>query len=140
MSVSIIGRSLMGGKKITRIIKLCARQYRKMPGTVNVIFISPAKIQALNKKYRRKNKATTILSFDLRTGSRQSRVDSVGEIYICLPLVRLMAKRNKDTLTEALSRLIIHGCQHLAGFTHQTKRSADKMERAEKKLAGKLVK
>ncbi|MFH1509735.1 MAG: rRNA maturation RNase YbeY [Candidatus Nealsonbacteria bacterium] len=77
--------------------------------------IGQSDIKEINKKYRRKNKPTDVLSF-LYGGS--------GEILICLDMV----KGGK----EGLSRVFIHGLLHVLGYDHEkTQKEAKAMEQKE---------
>ncbi|MEK7610720.1 MAG: rRNA maturation RNase YbeY [Patescibacteria group bacterium] len=77
--------------------------------------------QRLNKQYRGRDKATNILSFPL--------APDVGEILLCLPLIRAEAVANGKKFTDYCRYLFIHGLLHLKGFVH-----GSKMEAEEKRL------
>lgn len=78
---------------------------------INVIFISTAKIRALNNKYRQKDEPTDVLSFTLSDNSK-----TVGEIYICLNYLK---KDRRLTMKEVL-RMIVHGYLHIIGYNHES--------------------
>ncbi len=81
-------------------------------------FISKNKIKSLNKKYRKKNEATDILSFPLEKNN--------GEILICKEIAKTKAPQFGKTLEEYLLFLVIHGILHLKKYKH-----GDKMEKLE---------
>ena len=68
-------------------------------------------IRELNRKYRQKNKATDILSF---------QYGNAGEIVICLKEVKKNARRFQSTFKKELARVLIHGILHILGYSHQT--------------------
>jgi probable rRNA maturation factor len=74
----------------------------------------------LNRKYRKINKATNILSFPLHK--------DVGEIILCEAVIKREAKKFSKTFPEFLGFLVIHGMLHLKGHKH-----GKKMEKEEKK-------
>ncbi|MFA6353501.1 MAG: rRNA maturation RNase YbeY [Candidatus Paceibacterota bacterium] len=74
----------------------------------------------INKKYRKIDKATNILSFPLRT--------NVGEIILCPAVIKKGAKKFGRTFDQFLGFLVIHGMLHLKGFEHSST-----MERLEEK-------
>ena len=74
----------------------------------------------INKKYRKKNKPTNILSFSLRKNE--------GEIVLCKAVIKKEAKSFKKTFSQFLGFLVIHGMLHLKGLEH-----GKKMEKEEKK-------
>jgi rRNA maturation RNase YbeY len=81
-------------------------------------FVSKNIIKSLNKKYRKKNEPTNILSFPLSK--------DCGEILICREIARTKSKKNGMGFEEYLLFLVIHGMLHLKGLRH-----GDKMERYE---------
>lgn len=89
-------------------------------------------IKNLNKKYRKKNKPTDVLSFPLFDKKL------LGDIIISLDT----AKKNCDyfgtTIFEELSFLLVHGLCHLLGHDHHKKAEEVKMKRLEKKVLYKL--
>jgi probable rRNA maturation factor len=79
-------------------------------------FISKNKIKSLNKKYRKKDEPTDILSFPLDKDS--------GEILICKTIAKTKAPKFGKTLGEYLLFLVIHGIFHLKGLRHGAKMEA----------------
>ena len=92
---------------------------------LSLVFVTPKKIQALNKIYRQINKPTDILSFPLSQTN--------GEMFICLSETKKMAKEFKRPYKNFLAFLFIHGCVHLKGFDH-----GPKMEKVEEKFRAKF--
>lgn len=72
--------------------------------------IGPMAMRTLNRRYRRKNAATDILSFPLDPAS--------GEIVMCLSEVRKHAHEFGMSPTAYRAFLFIHGCLHLKGHRH----------------------
>lgn len=91
-------------------------------------FVSKSKIKELNKKYRKKNEPTDILSFPLSKNS--------GEILVCYAVAKEKSKKFIPAslnlpgvglpLSDYLLFLVIHGVLHLKGMSH-----GDKMEKHE---------
>jgi len=86
---------------------------------LSVVFTTPRHIRALNRRYRKKNESTDILSFALSKAS--------GELYFSMPDVGRKAKRFGMSEREYLGFLFIHGCLHLEGYEHG--RTMDGLER-----------
>ncbi|MFH0804327.1 MAG: rRNA maturation RNase YbeY [Candidatus Zambryskibacteria bacterium] len=76
-------------------------------------FIDKKEIKSLNKKYRKKNEATDILSFPLDKNN--------GEILICKEVAKTKAKNFGKNFKEYLLFLVIHGMLHLKGMEHSSK-------------------
>lgn len=71
---------------------------------LSIALVEQARIRELNKKYRRKNRVTDVLSF---------QYNSSGEIAICLSEVKKNAKKFKSTFNEELARVLTHGIKNL---------------------------
>ena len=104
----------------------------KEGGTISVAFVSGAKIREYNKKYRRKDTATDILTFVL------NEKDCLGEIILSPADVKKRAKKSKKSVAETAVRLIIHGVCHISGLTHKGAEDTKKMEAEEEKIMKKL--
>ena len=89
--------------------------------------VSPLEIQVLNKEYRSKNQVTNVLSFQSdvpeEVGER-----ILGDVDICVDVVREEAIVGGKTLSDQLSHMAIHGILHLIGHDHTDLVSANKME------------
>ena len=82
-------------------------------------------IKKLNKKFRKKNKPTDVLSFLLNDPN------CFGEIVICPEVV----KEKK----EEIIRVFIHGILHLCGYDHErSEREAKEMEEKQEKYLSNI--
>ncbi len=88
--------------------------------SLSIAYVSEEKSREINKKYRKKDKATNVLSFSLRKDK--------GELVLCRALIKKEAENFNKTFPEFLNFLVIHGMLHLKGFKH-----GKKMEKLEKK-------
>lgn len=77
---------------------------------LSVVFVSRKRMQALNRRYRKKNTPTDILSFSLSKTS--------GELYLSMEEVKKRAPRFGMNAREYLGYLFIHGSLHLVGLDH----------------------
>lgn len=80
--------------------------------SLSVAFVQEKESQAINKKYRQKNKPTNILSFNL------SKTE--GEIILCPTVIKKEAKNFSKTFPQFLGFLVIHGMLHLKGMEHSS--------------------
>ena len=99
-------------KKIAE--KVLAGENKKIG--LSIALVGQARIKELNKKYRRKDKATDVLSF---------QYDNSGEVVICLKEVKKNAEEFKSTFKKELARILIHGILHVLGYTHQTMKNKE---------------
>ena len=85
--------------------------------------VSEEEMKRLNKKFRKKNEPTDVLSF-FEYGSRneiKKNVDKnmfLGEIILCYNDIAKYCKKNKLVLKQELSKVVAHGVLHLLGFRH----------------------
>ena len=91
-------------------------------------------IKDLNKKFRKKNKSTDIISFPFYKKSELRRLlKSNKKVYIGDIVINLNKVKKKD-FKKNFNILWIHGLLHLIGFTHSKDVEYYKMLRLEKKF------
>lgn len=117
--------------KPKELAALCAKVLRaEVPkrdqkGEVNLVFCGDAHIRSLNKRFRKLDKVTDVLSFNY------DEDDVFGEIYIATAKAKRQAPRWKNTFSAELRRLVVHGALHLAGFDHMNARDRANMRARE---------
>lgn len=96
-------------------------------GEIRFILVSKDHILQINSKYLGHNYLTDIITFD------NSFLDTVvGEIHICIEVVRSNAKKYaKDDFDRELKRNFIHGVLHLAGYKDKTEFESARMRQRE---------
>ena len=92
---------------------------------LSVAFLSPAKMRAVTRKTKKKNKASNVLAFPLSKTS--------GEILICKETAKKEASRWGMKQTAFVAYLFIHGLYHLKGYKHSVR-----MERIERRTLAKF--
>lgn len=117
---------------LSRFLK-SARTAVKLRGEVNVLLTSDAEIRRLNRTYRKKNKATDVLSFPAE-GPAASGI--AGDLAISVPTAAAQAVRLGNSLSTEIKILMLHGLLHLAGYDHET--DTGQMARRERLLRAKL--
>ena len=100
-------------------------------GEVNVLLTGNSKMRALNRMFRKKNKATDVLSFP---AANENGI--AGDIAISKAIARQQARRLGHSLEQELKVLVLHGLLHLAGYDHESDQG--EMLRAERRLRAKL--
>ncbi len=112
--------------------------------------VDEEEIQQLNSTYRHKNYPTNVLSFpydELDPAVKQRDDDSkfqhepnedninlLGDIAICASIILKEAKEQNIKLESHWAHIVIHGCLHLIGYTHDADEDAEKMESLEARL------
>ena len=85
---------------------------------LSVSLIGRAEMRRINKKYRKVDRPTDVLSFTY---------NDFGEILISPQVVKENAKKYGENSKEEMARALIHGILHILGYDHEGRN-----ERAEK--------
>ena len=106
-----------------------------------------AKIKGLNRRYRKKNRATDVLSFPLYEDLRLTSslppgplpVLNLGDIFICKEVAKKQAKEFQLSYQGELIHLLIHGFLHLCGFDHEMSAKEERlMQQWEQRLIDRI--
>lgn len=120
---------------IRKIVKEVLQRENCSPEVeIGVVFTNNQKIKELNKKYRKVNQATDVLSFPLEEKKL------LGDVVISLEMAKSQAKEYKHSFEKELSILIIHGILHLLGYDHLKKQETEEMEKKEGTIFRELEK
>jgi probable rRNA maturation factor len=99
---------------------------------LSLVFTDDAHIRKLNRGFRRKDKATNVLSFPAPPPGGGNRFGPLlGDIVIAKETVAREAADQGLTLDHHLTHLIVHGFLHLIGHDHAIEAEAVVMERLE---------
>ena len=126
-------------KLLKRIAESVLKEEDIKEGSLSIVLVGAGRMRALNKRYRKKNRVTDVLSFERSNRFPSASENEIGEIVICLQQVKKNAKKFNLDYNKELSRVLIHGILHLLGYDHETeKKEADKMKRREDYYLGQI--
>ena len=118
--------------KTVSIARLARHALRRLGicsvGTFAITFIDSQRMRTLNRRFRRHDRLTDVLSF------RYDGEPIVGEILIAPAAAQGYAKRHRVPYLEELSRYVIHGLLHWVGHDDRTRGEQRKMRLLEDKL------
>jgi probable rRNA maturation factor len=97
------------------------RRWAVAPVTLRIV--GEAEGRRLNRRFRRRDYATNVLSF------RYEKMR--GDVVLCHPVIRREARAQGKHLRDHYAHLVVHGCLHLRGYDHEKKRDAARMEARE---------
>jgi probable rRNA maturation factor len=103
-------------KALLRILRQIAGQLH-IKGTVTIRLATDEEVRGLNKKYRRQDRVTDVLSFLLE--EKLPYGFYAGDILICWTVAKKQARENHHSLQKELLLLMIHGLLHLHGQDHE---------------------
>ena len=73
-------------------------------------------MRGLNKRWRKKDRPTDVLSFP----SGEKAPGFLGDLVIDVPYAARQARARRHSLTRELKILLAHGVLHLLGYDHET--------------------
>ena len=95
-------------------------------GSVGVALVADARVRALNKRYRKRDYATDVLSFSygpwgptLERAFRSDPDPCLGDIVIARGVARRQARAAGHSERTELRILALHGLLHLLGYDHE---------------------
>jgi probable rRNA maturation factor len=80
---------------------------------ISLAFVDDESMKALNKRFRRKNKTTDVLTFP-------SDDSYASDIIISVEQAKRQAQDEKHSLATEIRYLIVHGVIHSLGYDHET--------------------
>ena len=127
---------------IFKSIKKFPKKYRfiNKKAHISILLTNNKKIKFLNKKFRKKNKPTDILSFpnfnekNLKKNIKNKKF-YLGDIAISH---EEFVRKNKLELKNSFLKLFIHGFLHLLNFDHKLNKDFKKMNFVEKEIFKKV--
>lgn len=110
---------------------------------VSVSLVDDSTIRDLNRRFRRVDSPTDVLSFsqlegagpDWRAAPPEFPV-ALGDIVVSIPRMRAQATEYGHGEARELGYLLVHGLLHLLGYDHQSPDQAQAMRAAEEDLLG----
>ena len=120
---------------INKILKSFPKKYQFNGKKVilTVLLSNNKKIKQLNKKFRKKDKPTDILSFPFGKKISKSIV-YLGDIIISYDFINKPKSINISQFKDKLAKIFIHGFLHLVGFDHIKISEFKKMNKEELKI------
>lgn len=110
------------------------------PTELSLLFTDDAHIRALNRDWRRKDKATNVLSFPaFPDASADAIPPMLGDIAIAHETVAREAGLDAKPFDHHLTHLILHGLLHLLGYDHEEEGEAEEMEAVERRVLAALA-
>jgi len=118
----------VAGAPPATLLRRYAREASRADITLRIV--GRAESQKLNKRFRKKNYATNVLSFPYGRGS--------GDIVMCHSVIAREAREQGKTLRAHYAHLVVHGILHLRGHDHLRRSAAARMEKAEIRILRRL--
>ncbi len=111
----------------------CIKEIRNKNINLTILLAGNKEIKFLNKKFRKKNKSTDILSFPYYTRKELKKTSNNKKIYLGDIILNIYKIKKKNFLDE-FDKLWIHGLLHLVGYKHYRDKDFNKMNSLENKI------
>lgn len=110
--------------------------------SISFILTDNEYIREINKKYRKKNRPTDVISFAYRENpfpAVDDGIEELGDIYLSMEKVLSQADEYNVSLENELKRLLVHGILHLIGYDHErSKKDWKVMRQREEEILNKI--
>ena len=114
------------------------------PVEISITLTGNDEVQALNAKWRGKDKPTNVLSFPMADDRDLSRANLVqgelllGDIVLARGVCESEAAEKGVAVEDHATHLVVHGTLHLLGYDHHDERDAADMEAREARALKRL--
>lgn len=99
---------------------------------ITLRLVDEAEIQALNKRYRDKDKPTNVLSFPADVPAEVAlELPFLGDIILCVSVIDQEAKEQNKPALAHWAHMVVHGVLHLLNYDHIDDEEAKIMEEKE---------
>ena len=136
-------------KTVEKVLHKCFEEEGLMDSKLimTITFTTPEDISKINKKYRKIDKATDVLSFPMfEKNELDEKIknkdflyeDVIGDIIISIEKVKEQAEEYGHSFERELSYMLVHGFYHLMGYDHMTEEEKKEMREQEENVLGQL--
>ena len=123
--------------KLNKAFLLICNEEKISNSSVNLKILNNTDIQELNKKYRKINNPTNVLSFTNEDISKSITGD-LGDIAISYEYLQKESYQQNKKFDDHFIHMLIHAVYHILGFDHKNDEMAKLMESKEIKILKKL--
>ena len=143
ISVNVVTDNIFWNKRIKKIdfffntlLKLFPKKYKfiKKKVSLTVLLSHDKSIKKLNKKFRKKNKTTDVLSFPAEKKLNIKKSPYIGDIIISYEFMNKPKFLNNLEFKKKVIKIFIHGFVHLLGYDHIRLKDFKKMVKEEEKI------
>jgi rRNA maturation RNase YbeY len=115
-----------------KVVQHVCRRHKVTAAEFSFVIVDDRTIRSINKKFLKHDVVTDIITFPLEN----DRI--AAEIYICAPQMRRQAKEQQVTVTNEMTRLIVHGILHTLGYDDTTSAKKKEMDAIQERYVAQL--
>ena len=148
IKVNVLSEEKSWSKKIKRSQKFFDNICKKFPkkfrflnkkAYLTLLLSNNKKIKDLNRKFRKKNKHTDILSFPFEKKRNLNKI-YLGDIIISFNYMNKPRNLSSKQFKKKTIKIFIHGFLHLLGYDHKRDKDYKKMLNMEQKVFNSIQK
>ncbi len=149
IEINVISEEKSWSKKIRKKQELFDKICKKFPKNLRfvnkkayltLLLSNNKRIKYLNRKFRKKNKHTDILSFPFEHKEKNLKKIYLGDIIISFNYMNKPRHLSKKEFRKKTIKIFIHGFLHLLGYDHIKEKDYKKMFNMEQKIFGSIKK
>jgi probable rRNA maturation factor len=118
-------RALLPRHRVRRWLRACLGS----PAQLTVRIVGADEGRELNRRFRRKDYATNVLTFGYQTEPMV-----VADLVLAAPVVEREAREQRIDLAAHYAHLLVHGALHAQGMDHERMRDAKLMQARESQV------
>ena len=127
ISIDVISESILWKKKIKKpsiffssLVKIFPKKYKfiKKKISLTILLSNNKNIKKLNKKFRKNNKSTDVLSFPYEKKINIKKSSYIGDIIVSYESINQPKTLSSLEFKNKLAKIFIHGFLHLLGYDH----------------------
>jgi len=124
-----------------KICKSFPKKYQFLNKRISfsLLLTNNKKIKKLNKKFKKKDKSTDILSFPFHENFKISKKKYIGDVIISYNFIDKPRSQNLRIFEKKLIKIFIHGFLHLLGFDHKKNTDYKKMLKVEEQIYKSVI-
>ena len=143
ISADVVSEDNLWNKKIKKkdiffnsLLSFFPKKYKFIKNKISltVLLSNNKNIKVLNKKFRKKNKSTDVLSFPSEKKFNIEKSPYIGDIVISYESINKPKALSVLEFKNRVSKIFIHGFLHLVGYDHIKLKDFKKMLIEEKKI------
>jgi metalloprotein, YbeY family len=134
---------------VEKVLKKCFEEEGLIDSKLimTITFTTPEEIRKINKKYRKIDRATDVLSFPMfEKAELDEKIknkdflyeDVLGDVIISIDKVKEQAEEYGHSFERELSYMLVHGFYHLMGYDHIGEEDKKIMRPKEEKILNEL--
>jgi len=137
IEINNLSKRLLDKRFFSTVAKKVLSGENRETENLSLAFVEKKEIKNLNKKFRKKDKPTDVLSFELRPTGYPEKY--LGEIIICPEVVEENAIKYNSNFKNEMTKVFVHGILHLLGYDHEKSNKDEKlMEEKQEKYLSKI--